>query len=77
MNFTEKNISTIVSCSFKHVICETCKPDSEVIKFYCMLSTKMSMTFIMLINVKMLTFISMIDTTSTSLKAKIVFIFSI
>ena len=52
----------------------------EVIKYFSY-STQMSMKFIILINVKMptivgiLTFISMINTTSDSLKARIVFIF--
>ena len=57
-------------------------PGSEVIKC-CSCSTQVSMKFIMLMNVKMptivgiLTFISMINTTSESLKARKVFIFSI
>ena len=56
------------------------KPSPEVIKhFSC--STQIRMKFIMLINVKMptmvgiLTFMSMINTTSESLKARKVFIF--
>ena len=56
------------------------KPGPEVIKLFpC--STQLSMKFIILINVKMptavgiLTFISMIITTSESLKARKVYIF--
>ena len=55
------------------------RSNSEVIKLLC--TTQLSIQFIMLIFVKMptivgiLTFISMIDTTSESLKARNVFIF--
>ena len=54
------------------------KPGLEVIKFF---GAQLSMKFIMLINVEIativgiLTFISMLNTTSESLKARKVFIF--
>ena len=56
------------------------KPGLEVIKLF-LCSTQLSMKFIILINVKMpthvgiLTFVSMINTTSASLKARKVFLF--
>ena len=65
------------SQSYRHVG----GPGLEVIKLFSW-STQLSRKFIMLINVKMptivgiLTFISMINTPSESLKAKKVFIFS-
>ena len=50
----------------------TLRPGHEVIKLF-LCSTQLSIKFIMLTIVGILTFISMIDTTSKSLKARKVF----